>query len=169
MKKFFIIIIVAFLIFIVSPFGLIRKENHNITPCPPSPTEREKIELSLPKEVIEQDIINRGSSIKEDDKEKRDPVFDKIEGIKELSVNFSKSFTEIESYQDLYNILRVYYVAVSYEKEDGRKIDYKIYVLGLDKDKWVVAESIPAPLSIIANSPYRFNTKEEKKALERYD
>ncbi len=170
MKKIFIVLISFFLMFVAGTFSLKRESSDKLVLCPPSDsTERSDIELTNnPKEVIDQDINKDFYNKEEKEKEK---LIDQstTTNIRELSVNFSKGFMDIEEYQDLYRIIRVYYVSINYKKEEDSENYYKIYVLGLKNNRWEIAKSIPAPLSIVANSPYRFGTKEEEEALKKYE
>lgn len=93
----------------------------------------------------------------------------KLVGIKPLPLNLVASLTNIAKYLDLYSKLKVYYVAIDYRFKKERRhlyngVNYRLYVLGLEEDRWVIVEASEPPVYRLIEAGYSFGTPEERIA-----
>ena len=97
-------------------------------------------------------------------------VIAQLTGIKPLPISLSAGITRMDWYLDLYSEVRTYYVAINYRvKKENRSfyngVNYRFYVLALERGRWVIVEASEAPVHRMVEVGYGFSTPEEKTAL----
>ncbi|MBE3586329.1 hypothetical protein [Desulfofundulus thermocisternus] len=103
-----------------------------------------------------------------------DVVRAKLVGVKPLSEKLAAAITRLDVYKAVWPQVVTYYVAIDYQlKKESRwfynGVNYRLYVLALEEGRWVIVEASMAPVNIIRDAGYGFNTPEEARAagLER--
>lgn len=101
----------------------------------------------------------------------QDVVRAKLMGIKPLPEKLAAVITRLDIYKAVWPQVASYYVATDYQlKKESRwfynGVNYRLYILALEGDRWVIVEASVAPVNIIRDAGYGFNTPEEAKAAE---
>lgn len=101
----------------------------------------------------------------------QDVVTAKLTGIKPLSEKLAAGLTRLDIYKTVWPQVTTYYVAIDYQlKKESRwfynGVNYRLYVLALEDDHWVIVEASMAPVNIIQSAGYGFGTMEEARAAE---
>ncbi|ACX52185.1 hypothetical protein Adeg_1053 [Ammonifex degensii KC4] len=101
----------------------------------------------------------------------RDVVRAKLVGVKPLPEKLAAAITWLDVYKAVWPQVVTYYVAIDYQlKKESRwfynGVNYRLYVLALEDGRWVIVEASMAPVNIIRDAGYGFNTPEEARAAE---
>lgn len=101
----------------------------------------------------------------------KDVVNADIVGIKELPDNIASRFINLSLYRNVWSEVKTYYVGINYSVKNESRwfyngVNYRLYVLALENNQWVIVESAMAPSDLIVNTGYGFSTQDEKTAID---
>lgn len=101
----------------------------------------------------------------------------KLVGVEQLPEMVAEGVAghSIDLYDTVWADVRVYYVAIDYRLTTETRwyyngVNYRLYILALDNNRWVVVEASMAPINLIVRAGYGFGSNDEAKAaaLEDY-
>jgi len=96
----------------------------------------------------------------------KDVTSAKLVSVKELPSDLAANLTNINLYKQTWSEVKTYYVAIDYKvKKESRwfynGLNYRLMVLALENNRWVIAEESMAPVPNIVEAGQGFGTKEE--------
>ena len=94
-----------------------------------------------------------------------------VVGIKSIPLSLVESITKIDEYFNIYSEIEAYYVAIDYQLESENQyvyngVNYRLYLLALEEDQWVIIQISHIPVHRMIEEGYGFGTEEEKVALK---
>ena len=89
--------------------------------------------------------------------------------LKRIPLKVARNFFQLETLTKCYHQLACFYVAIDYhlKRETTYMYDgtnYRLYILGLHKDRWFILEASQAPIESLRRWGYGFETEQEKEA-----
>ncbi len=98
-----------------------------------------------------------------------DLISAKLVDLKRIPLNVARNFFQLETLTKCYHQLACFYVAIDYhlKRETTYMYDgtnYRLYILGLHKDRWFILEASQAPIESLRKQGYGFGTEQEKAA-----
>ncbi len=98
-----------------------------------------------------------------------DLISAKLVDLKRIPLNVARNFFQLETLTKCYLRLACFYVAIDYhlKRETTYMYDgtnYRLYILGLHKDRWFILEASQAPIESLRRWGYGFETEQEKEA-----
>lgn len=93
----------------------------------------------------------------------------KLIAAKRIPLKVVQNFFQLESFTKCYHQLACFYVAIDYHlKRETTYMyngtNYRLYILGEDKDRWSILEASQAPIESLRKWGYGFETEQEKAA-----
>lgn len=94
-----------------------------------------------------------------------------LKEIRPLPNSLASRFTKISQYQEEFNEIYSFLAGIDYRVKNENKyyfngVNYRLVVLGKEKDKWQIVEMSDAPIEILIPLGYGFDSSDEKKALK---
>lgn len=100
----------------------------------------------------------------------KDVVSAELSRIKSIPNNIASNYTNMCQYNNTWKQVKAYYVAINYKVSKENRwfyngVNYRLYILALENNHWVIVEVAMAPTIRIVSDGYGFDDVDEQKAL----
>ncbi len=95
----------------------------------------------------------------------------KIKETKQLPIQSVGMYTDISSYEEKYQGLKVYLIGIDYDVFEENQyyfegVNYRLVVVGKENSDWRIVEAQDAPIESLIPAGYGFGSRDEQKSLK---
>ena len=96
-----------------------------------------------------------------------------VVGIKSIPLTLIESITKIDEYFNLFSEIEAYYVAIDYQLESENQyvfngVNYRLYLLALEEDQWVIIQISHIPVHRMIEEGYGFGTEGYERLIKAH-
>ena len=97
----------------------------------------------------------------------------RLAGITSIPLTLVESITKIDEYFNLFSEIEAYYVAIDYQLESENQyvyngVNYRLYLLALEEDQWVIIQISHIPIHRMIEEGYGFGTEGYERLIKAH-